>query len=331
MHFVHPNYIPILIIIVAVFIFLCVMGYNYKKKKRELVASNKMFKVIAPTFSPKQEIIRNLYLILGFVLLAFSIVGPMWGKQTVEENLKGIEIFIALDCSQSMQAQDYKPSRIDFAKALVVKLIDLLQGNKIGIIAFAGEAFMECPLTSDMEAAKLFIDYADYTAMPVQGSDLEKAIKLASESYSQSKTGSKVMIILSDGEHFSGDALKAAEEAQAKGISIYTVGIGSPEGSKLIINGREKKDRYGRTVISKLDEAGLKEIAAAAHGIYLHADYEESSIKRLVSSVLSLKKGDFGVRNENLYIHRFQYTLILSFIFICLSIILTGKRFGKKR
>ena len=181
-----------------------------------------------------------------------------------------------------------------------------------------------------MEAAKLFIDYADYTAMPVQGSDLEKAIKLASESFSSSKTGSKVIIILSDGEHFSGDAIKAAEEAQAQGIAIYTIGIGSSEGSKLIINGREKTDKYGNTVISKLDEEGMKEIAATAHGIYIHADYEESSIKKLVSSVLSLKKGDFGVRNENLYIHRFQYTLILAFIFICISIILTERRFRKK-
>ena len=330
MHFVHPSYIPILIIIVIAFIFLCVIGYNFKKKKRELVASNKMFKVIAPNFSTKKHIIKIIYLIIGFAFLAFSIAGPQWGKQTVEENLKGIEIFIALDCSQSMQAQDYKPSRLDFAKALVVKLIDLFQGNKIGIIAFAGEAFMECPLTSDMEAAKLFIDYADYTAMPVQGSDLEKAITLASQSYSDSKTGSKAMIILSDGEHFSGDAIKAAQEARTNGISIYTIGIGSPEGSKLVIDGREKKDKYGNTVISKLDEEGMKEIAATAHGLYLHADYEESSIKKLVSSVLSLKKGDFGVRNENLYIHRFQYTLILAFIFICLSIILTERRFGKK-
>lgn len=330
MHFVHPGYIPILIILVIAFIFLCVIGYNLKKQKRDLIASNKMFKIIAPTFSPKKHIIKIIYLIIGFTLLAFSIAGPQWGKQTVEENLKGIEIFIALDCSQSMQAQDYKPSRISFAKALIVKLIELFQGNKIGIIAFAGEAFMECPLTSDMEAAKLFIDYADYTAMPVQGSDLEKAIKLASESFSSSKTGSKVIIILSDGEHFSGDAIKAAEEAQAQGIAIYTIGIGSSEGSKLIINGKEKTDKYGNTVISKLDEEGMKEIAATAHGIYIHADYEESSIKKLVSSVLSLKKGDFGVRNENLYIHRFQYTLILAFIFICISIILTERRFRKK-
>ena len=330
MHFVHPGYIPILIILVIVFIFLCIIGYNFKKQKRELIASNKMFKIIAPTFSPKKHIIKIIYLIIGFTFLAFSIAGPQWGKQTVEENLKGIEIFIALDCSQSMQAQDYKPSRISFAKALIVKLIELFQGNKIGIIAFAGEAFMECPLTSDMEAAKLFIDYADYTAMPVQGSDLEKAIKLASESFSSSKTGSKVIIILSDGEHFSGDAIKAAEEAQTNGIAIYTIGIGSSEGSKLIINGREKTDKYGNTVISKLDEEGMKEIAATAHGIYIHADYEESSIKKLVSSVLSLKKGDFGVRNENLYIHRFQYTLILAFIFICISIILTERRFRKK-
>ncbi len=330
MHFIHPVYIPFLFFLVAIFILLCLVGYNFKKKKRELIASNKMFKIIAPTFSPKQQIIKVIYLIIGFFFLAFSIAGPMWGKQTVDENLKGIEVFIALDCSQSMQAQDYKPSRIDFAKALIIKLIDLLQGNRIGIIAFAGEAFMECPLTSDMEAAKLFIDYADYTAMPVQGSDIEKAIKLASESFSPAKTGSKVMIILSDGEHFSGDAIKAAEEARANGISVYTIGIGSPEGSKLIINGREKKDKYGRTVISKLDEEGMKQIAGSANGVYLHADYEESSIRRFVSSVKSLKKGDFGVRNEDLYIHRFQYTLIISFIFICLSIILTERRFGKK-
>lgn len=333
MNFAHSDYFAVLFISLFAAACLIVGGLIIKKKKIDKLASSGIMGKIAPDFSRKMQTLRAVCLFLGLIFLALSIAGPQWGRKVAEETLKGIEVIIALDCSQSMAAQDYKPSRLDFSKAVAIKLIDALKGNKIGIIAYAGEAYLECPLTTDFDAAKLFMDYADYSIMPIQGTDIGKTINLALSIFTPGDSSSKALILISDGENFSSDVIKAAELARKQGVSIYAIGIGSPEGATLIIDGKEKKDRNGNTVVSRLDENLLKQISSLTEGTYIHADYESATLEKTISAVLSLEKKDLGVKSENLYINRFQYTLFPAFVFLFISFAMGERRiliYGKK-
>ncbi|MCQ2736063.1 MAG: VWA domain-containing protein [bacterium] len=330
MHFSHSEYWPWLVAAFIAAVFFCVYGAMMKKRQIAKFSSLEFFKRIAPDFNPRMQTVKTALFIAGFLLVCISAAGPQWGKKPSSDNLKGTEVFIAVDCSQSMAAEDYKPSRLDFAKSILVKITDRLAGNKIGVIAYAGEAFLECPLTTDMEAAKLFIDYADYSIMPVQGTDIAKAIDLASVSFSDNPNSEKALILLTDGENFDGDALASAKIAHAKNISICAIGVGSPEGTEFKINGVTKTDRSGNPVISKLDEGFLKKLAAETGGIYVRAGYDSKTVESVAAAVNSLKKTDLGIRSDDVYISRFQYSLAVAFIFIFLSFILGERRFLKK-
>lgn len=330
MHFAHPEYWPWLAAAFVAAVALCVYGSCMKRRQISKIASSSFLKIIAPDYNPRLQTVRTLLFLAGFALLLFSAAGPQWGRRPVSENLKGLEIFIAIDCSQSMAAEDYKPSRLAFSKSLLVRLTDLLSGNKIGIIAYAGDAFLECPLTTDYDAAKLFIDYADYSIMPVQGTNISKPIDLALGAFSKNSRAGRAIVLLTDGESFEGDAYAAAERAAKENVPVFTIGVGSPEGTEFTIDGETKRDRSGRPVVSKLDEDFLKKLASITGGLYVHAGYDPGSLNELVSSIKGLKKGDIGVRSEDMYISRFQYSLIPAFVFLFVSFILGERRiFGK--
>ena len=326
MNFANPEYTQYIVFGIIAALSLSIYGIYAKRKSMAKFASSKMLLTILNNFSPKRQTVKVILLLVGLIFLGISIIGPQWGRKHVEETFKGCEIIIALDCSQSMMAQDYKPSRLDFSKTMLIKLVDRLKGNKIGIIAYAGEAFMECPLTTDSDAAKLFIDYADYNAMPVQGTDIGSAISLAESVFSPDTKAGKAIIILSDGESHTGNLKEAAAKAAEEGITIYTIGVGSPEGITLVVDENVKKDKFGNDVISKLDETALKEIAAKTGGIYVKAAYDDKTIDAMVQSIMNLNKDDLQVQSKDRYIHRYQYTLVLAFIFLFVGFIIGERR-----
>lgn len=299
-----------------------------QKKNRQLFALH--FSKIAPEFDLGKQILRQIILFAGLALLLLSMTGPQWGKKEEQTVHRGIEIFIAIDCSQSMMAQDYLPSRMEFSKTILKKLADRLAGDKIGVIAYAGMAYVKCPLTTDTDAVKLFIEDLDYRSVPLQGTNIAVAIETAAAHFKSESD--KALIILSDGESLEGNALEAAKEAAQQGIHIYTIGIGSPEGHTIEINdtrnnlfGR-KQDEQGNPVISRLDEKTLSQIAEISGGTYVRADYENVFLDKIAADIGRLDSENLVSRNRTAYIHRYQWFLLPSFLFLVLGSLISERK-----
>ncbi|WP_456440345.1 VWA domain-containing protein, partial [Caldithrix abyssi] len=215
---------------VLLLIIFFVLIYRHKQALLERFGHIEILKRIMPGFDHRRMIWKNVFFILSYAFFVIALADPQIGTRLEEVKREGVDIIVALDVSNSMLAEDIKPSRLEKARHELDNFIDLLQGDRIGLIAFAGMAHLVCPLTLDYGAAKLFLQMMDTDLIPVQGTALEDAIRTAMRSFNQKERKHKVLILITDGEDHEGDPVKAAEEAAKEGIIIYTIGIGSPQG-----------------------------------------------------------------------------------------------------
>jgi Ca-activated chloride channel family protein len=259
---------------------------------------------------------RPVKFILLVAALAFLIVGltnPQIGSRMEEVKQEGVDIFVALDVSLSMRAEDIKPSRLEKAKFEIGNLIDRLAGDRLGLIVFAGDAFTQFPLTTDYSAAHVFLDVVDVDAVPTPGTSLSSAIERAIESFDVKDPTTKVLVIITDGEETEGDAFAAAEEAGKKGARIYTIGMGSPSGAPIPIYsgaGQQvdfKRDKSGNVVVTKLDEPSLEKIAAAGNGTYYRATNSQDELDEIYKNINALQKREVGTKQFTDFEDRFQF------------------------
>jgi Ca-activated chloride channel family protein len=253
--------------------------------------------------------------------LALALTGPQLGSKTAEAKLSGIELMVAVDVSNSMLAEDLKPNRIVLAKRALERLLDNLRGDRIGIVVFAGQAFVQLPITSDYAAGKLFLSSINTEIVPVQGTAIGAAIELSLESFDFESPAQKVIVVISDGENHEDDALGAATEASAKGVKVFTIGMGSAKGSPIPeYRGSQKmgykKDQDGNTVITKLNEEMLSQIATAGQGRYIRASNAEVGLNTLMEELSELDKADMGSVTYDEYEDRYQY--FLAFALLCM-------------
>jgi len=228
---------------------------------------------------------------------------------------------VCLDVSNSMLAQDLQPNRLERAKYALEKMIDGLEGDRLGLVIFAGEAYVQLPITSDYNAAKMFMSSINTKMIPVQGTNLEAAIQKATESFGKDLGKNKAIILITDGENHESEALKAAENAAAKGIMINTIGIGSASGVPipLIENGVMKgfrKNKQGETIVTKLNSEILKQIAAKGKGVYVEATKHDLGIKAILNKIDELEKEKFDTKMFTDYEDQFQWFLGLSLILL---------------
>lgn len=330
MFFAHPDYLYTLLPMVLLLILFTIFSIKRKMGAIEKFASSNMLSNLAPRFSIKREIMKQILIILAITIAIIAAAGPQWGQRNFQEKVTGAEVLIALDASQSMMAEDYKPSRLEFSKVLLQKLTDSLKGNKIGVIAFAGAAYTICPLTVDDNAVRMFIDSIDYSSIPIQGTNIGDAIKLALSSFSNSGKSGKILIILSDGENLDGDLENIAKTVATRGIRIYTIGVGSTEGAQLKIDGEIKLDMKGKPVISKLDEPTLKRIAEVTNGSYTHATYSNDGTANIAQHIKNVEKEQLMTENNKKYIQRFQIPLSATMLILCVELLLSKGRRIKK-
>lgn len=278
---------------------------------------------------------RRLKFMLFIAALAFLIVGltnPQIGTRLQEVKQEGVDIFIALDVSLSMKAEDIKPNRLEKAKLEIRNLIGRLAGDRLGLIVFAGEAYTQFPLTTDYSAANLFLDVVDVDVAPVPGTSIGSAITRALESLDAKDPTTKVLVIITDGEETEGDAFGAAAEAGKKGVRIYTVGMGSPLGAPIPVynaSGQQvdfKRDKGGSVVVTKLDEASLEKIAAAGNGAYYRATNAQDELNDIYTRINSLQKREFGVKQFTDYEDRFQIFIAAGIILLLVEFLLSEKR-----
>jgi Ca-activated chloride channel family protein len=248
---------------------------------------------------------------------------------------EGVDIVIALDCSHSMLAQDFKPSRLEKAKQEMNGLISRMRGDRVGLVAFAGVAFIQCPLTLDYSAAGMFLDIMDENLIPRPGTAVGDAIRTSIAAFNQKERKYKVLILLTDGEDHGSDPLKAAEEAAAEGIRIYTIGIGSVQGEPVPVKNKRgmvtgyKKDREGSVVVSKLDQTTLQKIALTTGGKYYHATSGEMELEKIYSEISKMEKKELEGKLMTQYEDRYQIFIFLAIVCLTIEFLLSERR-GRK-
>ncbi len=321
MRFAAPMNFLILIGILLLGIF-CFWALARKKKLMERFGDIPLIMKNAPYISFARQVTKLTLLLVAFVFVTVALARLQFGTHLELLKREGIDIVVALDVSNSMLAQDMKPSRLEKAKQEIRGIIERLKGDRIGLVAFAGEAFIQCPLTLDYSAAEFLLDAMDNTSVSVQGTALAEAITTAAKAFDQKEKKHKVLLLLTDGEDQEGGAVEAAEEARKQGIKIYTVGIGSPEGEPIPIldkNGRQigfKKDRNGEVIVSKLDETTLQKIALATGGKYYHATAGEIELDKIFDEISSMEKKELEGTLVTRYDDRYQWPLLIAIILI---------------
>jgi len=268
-------------------------------------------------------------LIIGYIFIVISLAGPRWGvRETVAEK-RGIDIVVALDLSKSMLTQDISPSRMERAKLELASFIDSRQGDRIGLTGFAGSAFLACPLTTDYSAAKSFLHNLSADTISSPGTALARAIDLSADLLKESDGRGKIIVLLTDGEETIGDPLRAAAEAEEKGIMIYTIGFGTKDGGPIPVYDRNRKiidyrkDKKGRIVISKFDGSLLKNLAAEGGGKFF---YGADSVSRLAAEIEKKDKQLLASKLIRLMEERFRYPLIIALIFLSINMLLSERR-----
>ncbi len=329
--FAHPEYLNALY---AIPVLVLLFWYLYRNRSRllEKFADRKLHRILLPDFSGMKYWFKTGLILFSLILLILAAANPQVGTRVQEVKQSGIDVFIALDVSRSMLAQDIKPDRLDKAKYQISTLINKLRGDRIGLIIFAGQAFVQFPLTTDYSAANLFLDAAGVNSVPEQGTAIASAIDLAVESFDYKTSTQKVIVIITDGEDHEGDIMKAVEGAKDKGIKIYTIGLGSPTGVPIPVYNAQgqqvdyKKDESGNIVLTKLDETTLKQIASAGDGKYFRGSTYEDYLDRIYGDLSSLQKSEFGVRKVTDYEDRFYYFLAPAIILLLIEFFVSERR-----
>ncbi len=327
--FENPEYLYLLII-VPILAFLSLIIGKRRKKALQRFGNPELLESLMPNASAIRPIVKFYIMLLVIILLIITIAGPQFGSKLETVKRKGIEIMIALDVSNSMNAQDIQPSRLDRAKRAIYQLVDKLQNDKVGLIVFAGQAYTQLPITTDYPSAKMFISTINTGIIPTQGTAIGAAIERGIKSFSSQEDINRAIIVITDGENHEDDAVAAAKAAVEKGIKVYTVGMGLPKGSPIPIAGGNSnnfmKDREGNVVISKLNEDMLIEIAKNGDGEFISANNIRKGINDLVDHLSKLEKTEMDAKIYTDYDHQFQYVALLALLFLLIDFIILERK-----
>lgn len=318
--------------LIPILIAFYVMVFRWKKAALQRFGNLELIKKLTQSISRQRQVGKISLLLLAILFMILALAKPQIGTKLEEVKREGVDILIAIDVSLSMQAEDIKPNRLEKAKHMVSNLIDLLQGDRVGLIAFAGVPFVQCPLTLDYGAAKMFLEIMDTNLIPQPGTAIGAAIMKAMETFDQRERKHKVLILITEGEDHEGEPLKAAELAEKDGVVIHTVGIGSVQGVPIPLyneSGRNvgfKKDRDDQVVTSKLDEITLEKIALQTGGRYYRATGSESELRKLYDEISKMEKKELASLKFSQYEDRFQYLLIIALVLLVAEVFVSERR-----
>ena len=297
--------IPVLLLLLTFIIYT-------RRKAIERYGNREVLSQLMPEAAPCKTVLKYVILLGVLILFIFGAARPQFGSRLREVKREGVEIIIALDVSNSMMAEDIVPNRLERAKQSISKLVDRLVNDRIGLIVFAGDSYVQVPITTDYVSVKLFLESISNEIVPKQGTAIGSAIELGMKSFTPAENSSKAIIVITDGENHEDDAVQSAQMAAEKGITIHTIGIGSPEGSPIPIPGPGgqktfRKDRQDEVVISKLNERMLREIAAAGNGIYIRSTDSRIGLNTLFDEINRMEKQEMDAKIYSDFDERFQY------------------------
>ena len=310
-----------LLLLVPLLIVLYIILHRFKKKALRQYGDMEIISQLMPDVSFVRPAYKFVMVLLALTSIIIALARPQFGSRLQEVKRKGVELMICLDVSNSMLAQDIQPTRLDRAKQSISKLLDNLKNDKVGLIVFAGDAYIQLPLTTDYAAAKMFLSTVNTSIVPKQGTAIGSALELAAKAFTPESDINKAIIVITDGENHEDDAVEIAKQTNDKGIKIYTLGMGEPQGTPIPINPYSpakdyRKDRQGNVIISKLDELTLQKVAIAGGGIYVRASNSKIGLKTLFDEINSIEKKEFEAKIYADYDDRFQYLAALALIFL---------------
>ncbi|MGB6152413.1 MAG: VWA domain-containing protein [Pricia sp.] len=320
--------LAILPVLVIVFLLLQL----WRKRTRNNFADESLLKRLTPDRSKFKSGLKLFFLLMGLAFLTLGLVNPKIGTKLETVKREGVDIVFAIDVSKSMLAEDIAPNRLEKTKRLVSEIINQLASDRIGIIAYAGQAFPQLPITTDYGAAKMFLQSMNTDMLTSQGTAIDQAIELATTYYNDSEQTNRVLFVISDGEDHSGDStLDAVENATDEGIRIFTIGVGKSKGAPIPLkrNGvveSLKKNNQGETVITKLDESFLKEIAEEGNGEYINGSNTEEAVTFIKEQLLQMDKKEFEAKQFAEFKDQFQWFLGIGLLFLFLDVFTLEKK-----
>ncbi len=319
-------------VIPVMFLFFIILQI-WKHKAQNKFADKQLLKRLSPNSSLFKSILKLVVLALAFACLAIALVNPKIGTKLETVKREGVDIVFAIDVSKSMLAEDIAPNRLEKAKQLVTQIINNLASDRVGIIAYAGKAFPQLPITTDYAAAKMFLQSMNTDMLSSQGTAIDEAIKLAKTYYDDEEQTNRVLIIISDGEDHSEEAASVAEEANEEGIRIFTIGVGDVKGGPIpekrngiVLN--YKKDSNGETVITRLNEEILQSIATKANGEYINGRNTNEVVEKIGEILNKMDKTEFEAKQYADFKDQFQWFLGFALFFLFLDIFLLERKTG---
>ncbi len=336
MDFAEPIYLLCFIPLIILGLFLIFLT------KRKQIAINKLgtsqlIAKLSATVNWRGRRWRTQLWFVALALIILALARPRWGAQVDYIERQGVEIMVALDVSESMLAEDFKPNRLARAKLEITELMDRLEGNEIGLVLFSGAAFVQFPLTSDFATARMFLESAYPGIISRPGTAVTEAIDIAITGFNEERSSQKVIVVLTDGENHEGDVLEAARQAAAEGVIIYTIGFGSPNGEPIPeydhlgnLKGY-KQDRLGETVLTRLNETLLQEIALVTNGRYFRATADGREVGFLIDAIGDLQTSELEGRFETRGIERFQWLLFSAIVALVMIELIPDRLYSRAR
>ena len=323
--FAAPHYLLLLLLIPFFFLGMGLWLWGRRRRLRRF-GDEALVNELMPSWSRGKLWVRTVLLSLAFFFFVIGLSRPQIGAKLKDHKIKGAEIMIVLDVSNSMLAQDYSPDRLERAKLAISRITDKLKDDRIGLIVFAGTSFVQLPITSDYVSAKMFLNSISTESIPIQGTAIGDAISTAVRGFSAQSEHSRAIIVITDGENHEDDAVAAAKQAAEAGIKVYTIGVGSADGQPIPMNGELLKDKDGNIVVTRLDEETLRKVASAGGGAYVHAGNDEFGLTPIISDIRKMEDEEYNSVVFEEYNEQFMYFLGIALVFFVLDMLVGDRR-----
>ena len=324
-NFAQAQFLALLLLIPFFFVIQALVLKLRRNRIRKFGDEN-LVRQLMPSYSRSKVWVRLTFFALGFFFFVIGLSRPQIGAKIKEHETKGAEIMIALDVSNSMLAEDYSPNRLERAKLAITRLVDKLRDDRIGLIVFAGNSFVQLPITTDYVSAKMFLNSISTDSVPIQGTAIGEAINTAIRSFSAQSEKSRAVIVITDGENHEDDPVAAAKQAAEMGIRVFTIGVGSPEGKPIPMDGELLKDKEGNIVVTRLDEAVLQEVASAGNGAYVRAGNSEFGLNPIIDDIRKREDEKYTSIVCVEFDEQFMYFMAIALFFFVLEMLIGDRR-----
>lgn len=323
--FANPHILWLLVVIPVMIAILMIISYR-NRRSLAVFGNPAILKDLMPDISPWRVKIKSILFLTAVTAVIFAAARPQFGSRLEEQKSHGIEMMLVVDVSNSMLAEDFAPNRLDRTRYAIDKLFASLDQDRVGLVVFAGEAKVQLPITTDYRMARSFAKRISPSLVSVQGTEIGQAISLASLSFSKNRDAGHVMILITDGETHDSSALEAAQRAAEQGIKIFAIGIGTPEGAPVKVDGEFIKDENDEMVVSRLNEELLQQITAATDGGYIRATNAAFGLEEIAAEINKIEEGELSTLRFEEYNEQFQWILAVAAILLLLESLLLSRR-----